>query len=49
MNRNKVSLNSSLQKAAELSGAAGEFRCHRLDFGLDWTQAALKLIINQSA
>src|SRR5271165_637671 len=30
MNRNKLSLNSSLQKAAELSGAAGEFRCYSL-------------------
>jgi hypothetical protein len=30
MNRNKMSLNSSLQEAAELSGAAGEFRCHSL-------------------
>jgi hypothetical protein len=30
MNRNKLSLNYALQKAAELSGAAGEFRCHSL-------------------
>jgi hypothetical protein len=30
MNRNKLFLNSSLQKAAEFSGVAGEFRCHSL-------------------
>jgi hypothetical protein len=28
--RNKLFLNSPLQKAAELSGVAGEFRCHSL-------------------
>jgi hypothetical protein len=27
----KLFLNSSLQRAAELSGAAGEFRCQSLD------------------
>jgi hypothetical protein len=27
MNQNKLFLNSSLQKAAEFSGVAGEFRC----------------------
>jgi len=27
MNRNKLFLNSSLLKAAEFSGVAGEFRC----------------------
>jgi hypothetical protein len=27
MNRNKLYLNSSFQKAAELSGPAGGFRC----------------------
>jgi len=27
MNENKLFLNSSLQKAAEFSGVAGEFRC----------------------
>jgi hypothetical protein len=30
MNRNKLFLNSPLQKAAEFSGVAGEFRCHSL-------------------
>jgi hypothetical protein len=30
MNRNKPFLNSSLQKAAESAGIAGEFRCHSL-------------------
>jgi hypothetical protein len=30
MNPNKLFLNSSLQKAAEFSGAAGEFRCYSL-------------------
>jgi hypothetical protein len=30
MNQNKLFQNSSLQKAAEFSGAAGEFRCYSL-------------------
>jgi hypothetical protein len=29
MNRNKLFSRSSFQKAAEFSGAAGEFRCHK--------------------
>ena len=33
MNRNKLFLNSSLQKAAEFAGAAGEFRCQSLHCG----------------
>jgi hypothetical protein len=30
MNENKLFSNFSLQKAAEWSGVAGEFRCHSL-------------------
>jgi hypothetical protein len=30
MNRSKLFLGSSLQKAAEFFGVAGEFRCHSL-------------------
>jgi hypothetical protein len=30
MNRNKLVFKLSLQKAAEFSGVAGDFRCHSL-------------------